>query len=136
MGEKFDWRWHAIQTRSPSFDGVFYFAVLTTGVFCRPSCSSRRPKRENVRFFVTTNEAERAGFRPCLRCKPTQELAAGPGATLVAKAFEFLLGDDIPTIDDLATQLGVSSGHLQKTFKAVLGLSPKEVTDMMRIDNF
>ena len=136
MDEKFDWRWQAVQSRSPSFDGVFYFGVQTTGVFCRPSCSSRSPKRENVRFFVTTSEAERAGFRACLRCKPDQELAVGPGAALVAKAFEFLQGDEIPTIDDLATSLEVSSGHLQKTFKAILGLSPKEVTDMMRIDNF
>ena len=136
MNQNFDWQWTAVQKRSREFDGIFYFAVRTTGVFCRPSCRSRSPKRENVRFFVTPTEAENAGFRACLRCKPEQALTVRPGATLVANAFELLHGDDTPTIDDIAIRLGVSSGHLQKTFKAVLGLSPKEVTDMMRIDNF
>jgi AraC family transcriptional regulator of adaptative response/methylated-DNA-[protein]-cysteine methyltransferase len=136
MDEKFDWRWKAVQNKSPEFDGAFYFGVETTGVFCRPSCSSRSPKRENVRFFVTTSDAERAGFRACLRCKPKQELAPGPAASFVTRAFELLRSDEIPTIDELAARLNVSSGHLQKTFKAVLGLSPKEVTDMMRIENF
>ncbi|MEP7148350.1 MAG: bifunctional DNA-binding transcriptional regulator/O6-methylguanine-DNA methyltransferase Ada [Acidobacteriota bacterium] len=138
MSKQIDWRWSAVQTRNPEFDGVFYFGVETTGVFCRPSCSSRSPKRQNVRFFVTPIEAERAGFRACLRCKPTQEYFLGPAGTLVARAFEILQSetDEIPTIDDLATRLDVSPGHLQKTFKAILGLSPKEVTDIMRIDNF
>src|SRR6185436_1747831 len=136
--EQMDWRWSAVRTRNAEFDGVFYFGVQTTGVFCRPSCSSRSPKRENVRFFITPTDAERAGFRACLRCKPTREYFPGPAARLVARAFEILKSDndEIPTIDELAERLDVSSGHLQKTFKAVLGLSPKEVTDMMRIDNF
>ncbi len=138
LSEHTDWRWTAVQTRNAQFDGVFYFGVETTRVFCRPSCSSRSPKRQNVRFFVTPVDAERAGFRACLRCKPTQEFFPGPAATLVAGAFEILQTetDEVPTIADLATRLNVSPGHLQKTFKAVLGLSPKEVTDIMRIENF
>jgi AraC family transcriptional regulator of adaptative response/methylated-DNA-[protein]-cysteine methyltransferase len=138
MSEQLDWRWMAVRSRNPEFDGVFYFGVQTTGIFCRPSCSSRSPKRENVSFFATPAEAEVAGFRPCLRCKPTREYCPGPAATLVTRAFEILRSDEdeIPTIDDLASRLEVSSGHLQKTFKAVVGLSPKEVTDMMRIENF
>ncbi len=138
MSEQIDWRWKAVQMRSPQFDGVFYFGVKTTGIFCRPSCSSRSPKRQNVSFFVTTIEAERSGFRACLRCKPTQEYFPGPAAMLIASAFQTLHKDpdEVPTIADLATRLDVSPGHLQKTFKAVLGLSPKEVTDIMRIDNF
>lgn len=138
MSEQLDWRWMAVRSRNPEFDGMFYFGVQTTGIFCRPSCSSRSPKRENVSFFATPAEAEVAGFRACLRCKPTREYFPGPAATLVTRAFEILRSDDdeIPTIDDLAGRLGVSGGHLQKTFKAVLGLSPKEVTDMMRIENF
>jgi AraC family transcriptional regulator of adaptative response/methylated-DNA-[protein]-cysteine methyltransferase len=128
----------AVRTRNPEFDGVFYFGVQTTGVFCRPSCSSRSPKRQNVAFFVTAAEAEQAGFRACLRCKPTREYFPRPAAMLVTRAFEILRSDEdeIPAIDELAARLEVSPGHLQKTFKAVLGLSPKEVTDMMRIENF
>ena len=135
--EQTDWRWLAVESKNKSFDGVFYFGVQTTGVFCRPSCSSRRPRPENVSFFVTPTEAERAGFRACLRCKPKQELSPDPAAMLITRAFELLRSDDeIPTIDELAARLEVSSGHLQKTFKAALGLSPKEVTDMMRIESF
>lgn len=137
MNERTDWRWLAVETKNAAFDGVFYFAVQTTGVFCRPSCSSRRPLRQNVSFFITPTDAERAGFRACLRCKPKQELHPGPAAELITRAFEVLHSDDeIPTIDELAARLEVSSGHLQKTFKATLGLSPKEVTDMMRIESF
>ncbi|MEO8573213.1 MAG: bifunctional DNA-binding transcriptional regulator/O6-methylguanine-DNA methyltransferase Ada [Pyrinomonadaceae bacterium] len=138
MSEQTDWRWLAVRSRNPEFDGAFYFGVQTTGIFCRPSCSSRSPKLQNVSFFATAVEAEQAGFRPCLRCTPTQNYFPGPAATLVTRAFEILRSDEgeIPTIDDLARRLEVSGGHLQKTFKAILGLSPKEVTDMMRIENF
>src|SRR5687768_6410490 len=138
MSYQIDWRWLAVQSRNPEFDGLFYFGVQTTGVFCRPSCSSRSPKRQNVTFFTTPAEAARAGFRACLRCKPGSEYFPGPAAMLVMRAFEILRSreDDIPTIDELATLLEASPGHLQKTFKAILGLSPKEVTDMMRIENF
>lgn len=138
MNAGIDWRWLAVRSKNPEFDGVFYFGVQTTGVFCRPSCSSRSPKRQNVTFFVTPTDAMRAGFRACLRCKPTREYFPGPAAILITRAFEILQSDadEIPTIDEMAKRLEVSAGHLQKTFKAVLGLSPKEVTDMMRIENF
>jgi AraC family transcriptional regulator of adaptative response/methylated-DNA-[protein]-cysteine methyltransferase len=138
MDEQLDWQWRAVQAKNAEFDGVFFFGVQTTGIFCRPSCASRTPKRKNVSFFVTPDDAEEAGFRACLRCKPKQELAPGPAATLITRAFDILhdAEDETPTVDEVATRLGVSPGHLQKTFKAVLGLSPKEVTDMMRIENF
>ena len=136
--EQTDWRWRAVETKNREFDGVFYFAVQTTGIFCRPSCSSRPPKRQNVAFFITPAEAENAGFRACLRCKPKNEYQPGAAALLIQKAFELLRSDEIEiaTIDELSTQLEVSTGHLQKTFKAVLGLSPKEVMDMFRMENF
>src|SRR5687767_11172583 len=109
MREQTDWRWLAVRTRNPEFDGVFYFGVQTTGVFCRPSCSSRSPKPQNVTFFLTPTEAEQAGFRACLRCKPTREYFPGPAATLVTRAFEILRSDEdeIPTIDELAARLEV-----------------------------
>lgn len=133
-----DWRWQAVKAKKREFDGVFYFGVQTTGIFCRPSCSSRSPKRENVYFFVTPGEAEKAGFRACLRCQPKSEYFPGAGATLIMRAFELLQSDEMEatTIEELSVLINVSQGHLQKTFKAVLGLSPKEVVDMMRIERF
>jgi AraC family transcriptional regulator of adaptative response/methylated-DNA-[protein]-cysteine methyltransferase len=133
-----DWRWLAVDTRNPEFDGVFCFGVRTTGIFCRPSSSSKRPKRENVSFFDTAIQAEDAGFRACLRCKPKDEYFPGAGAELIARAFRVFSGEEveITTVDSLAASLGVSPGHLQKTFKAVIGMSSKEVIDMTRLENF
>jgi len=133
-----DWRWRAVETKNSEFDGIFYFGVQTTGIFCRPSCSSKTAKRENVSFFATPVAAEKAGFRACLRCKPKNDYFPGAAATLIQNAFEILQSDgmEVPTVDELSNRLGVSPGHLQKTFKAILGISPKEVTDMMRIENF
>jgi AraC family transcriptional regulator of adaptative response/methylated-DNA-[protein]-cysteine methyltransferase len=133
-----DWRWLVLRNRNADFDGMFYFGVRTTGVFCRPSCSSKSPRPENVTFFDTSREAQSAGFRACLRCKPLDERFPGRNAELVAKAFRTLSDPDsgIETIDELSRRLNVSSGHLQKTFRTVLGVSPKEVMDMMRIEDF
>jgi AraC family transcriptional regulator of adaptative response/methylated-DNA-[protein]-cysteine methyltransferase len=131
-----DWQWQVVSTRNSEFDGIFYFGVSSTGIFCRPSCSSRSPKRQNVSFFMTTSEAENAGYRPCLRCKPKDEYFPGPGAAMIGQAFELLRQGEIATVDELSSRLGVSPGHLQKTFKAILGLSPKEVLDMTRIETF
>lgn len=117
---------------------MFYFAVQTTGIFCRPSCSSRTPKKTNVSYFLSTKDAEAAGFRACLRCKPLEASFRGKNAELIERALKLLRDRDkeVATIEELCTELKVSSGHLQKTFKTTLGLSPKEVTDMMRIENF
>jgi AraC family transcriptional regulator of adaptative response/methylated-DNA-[protein]-cysteine methyltransferase len=133
-----DWQWNAVATKNRELDGVFYFGVRTTGIFCRPSCSSRQPKRENVAFFITPRDAESAGFRACLRCKPLDAKATEPAAELIANAFRSLRDSEIEiaTVEDLAGRLNVSSGHLQKTFKNVLGVSPKEALDMFRLENF
>lgn len=138
QSEGTDWRWRAVEAKNSEFDGAFYFGVKTTGIFCRPSCSSRPPKRHNVTFFISPVEAEAAGFRACLRCKPKNSYEPSAAAGLIQKAFEFLRSDEIevPTIEELAAQLDVSTGHLQKTFKGLLGLTPKEVMDMMRMENF
>ena len=133
-----DWRWEAVAAKNRAFDGVFYFGVRTTGVFCRPSCNSRPPKRQNVSFFITPAEAENAGFRACLRCKPQDARFTEPAAELIAGAFRKLRDEEveIATIEDLARSLKVSAGHLQKTFKNMLGVTPKEAMDMMRLENF
>ena len=133
-----DWRWLAVRDKNAAFDGVLYFGVRTTGVFCRPSCSSKPPKPENVSYFASANDAEAVGFRACRRCRPQDEYIPNRNAELVGKALEILQDREveIATIDELSKTLNISTGHLQKTFKAVLGLSPKEVMDMMRIKNF
>jgi len=133
-----DWQWNAVSTKNRALDGVFYFGVRTTGVFCRPSCSSRPPKRENVAFFITPNDAQNAGFRACLRCRPLETKTAEPAAELIANAFRTLQSSEIEiaTVEELAGRLNVSSGHLQKTFKNVIGISPKEALDMFRLENF
>ena len=133
-----DWRWEAVAAKDRAFDGVFYFGVRTTGVFCRPSCNSRPPKRQNVTFFVTPAEAENAGFRACMRCKPQEARFTEPAAELIANAFTKLRDEEfeIANIEDLAKALKVSTGHLQKTFRSLLGVSPKEAMDMMRLENF
>ena len=133
-----DWLWGAVAAKNRAFDGVFYLGVRTTGIYCRPSCSSRPPKRQNVAFFTTPAEAEKAGFRACLRCKPRNARFTEPGAELIADAFRKLRDEEfeIATIEDLAKSLKISTGHLQKTFKTMLGISPKEAMDMMRLENF
>ncbi|MEO6655354.1 MAG: bifunctional DNA-binding transcriptional regulator/O6-methylguanine-DNA methyltransferase Ada [Pyrinomonadaceae bacterium] len=138
QSDAIDWQWLAVETKNQEFDGVFYFGVRTTGIFCRPSCSSKAAKRHNVSFFITPDEAENAGFRACLRCKPNDEYSPGAGAELVMRAFQFLRSDEmeVPTIEELSRHLDVSAGYLQKTFKTMLGLSPKEVVDMMRLEKF
>ena len=133
-----DWRWRAVLDKNRAFDGLLYFGVQTTGIFCRPSCSSRTPKPANVSFFVSTGDAQSAGFRACLRCKPLEAAFQGKNADLIEKAFRSIRDGEreITSIEDLCNELGVSPGHLQKTFKSVLGLSPKEVMDMIRIETF
>ncbi|MFN6962305.1 MAG: bifunctional DNA-binding transcriptional regulator/O6-methylguanine-DNA methyltransferase Ada [Pyrinomonadaceae bacterium] len=133
-----DWRWRAVERKNAALDGVFYFAVRTTGIFCRPSCSSRTPRRENVEFFLTSGDARAAGFRACLRCRPESAGFVSPRSELLARAMRLLANerDEVETVADLCGRLGVSSGHLQRTFKTALGAGPKEVMDMMRIDRF
>jgi len=130
--------WEALTEKDRSFDGVIFFGVRTTGIFCRPSCSSRRPKRENVSFFVTADDAQRAGFRACMRCKPLEAKFTEPSAEIVSKALRVLRNQqiEIASVEDLAAELNVSTGHLQKTFKNTLGISPKETMDMMRLQSF
>ena len=135
---KGDWQYSAVKEKNSAFDGIFYFGVRTTGIFCRPSCSSKTPKQENVSFFGSVDAAKAAGFRPCLRCQPTNVEFSNKNTEMVARAFAALQSDenDIATIDELSGYLKVSTGHLQRVFKDVLGLSPKEVMDNMRIENF
>jgi AraC family transcriptional regulator of adaptative response/methylated-DNA-[protein]-cysteine methyltransferase len=130
--------WEALETRDSHMDGVFFFAVISTGVYCRPSCPSRRPRRENVIFFQRRDAAERAGFRACLRCKPDRERARDAHAELVEKICRYLEQhlDEAVTLDGLSRQLGLSPFHLQRTFKAATGITPRAYADFCRLESF
>src|ERR1700710_2583283 len=121
-----DPRWAAVATRDSAADGSFFYSVRTTGVYCRPSCGARPARPENVDFHATPADAERAGFRPCKRCKPDQPPRAEQVATQVAELCRFIeQAEQPPTLDELAERAGLSSHHLHRLFKQVTGLTPK-----------
>jgi AraC family transcriptional regulator of adaptative response/methylated-DNA-[protein]-cysteine methyltransferase len=125
--------WKALAARDHRFDGRFVFAVTTTGVYCRPSCPARRPRRENVRIFAAAQAAEAAGFRSCRRCHPKSARPA-PAAQLAADARAYIDGhlDEKVTLEELGREVGASPFHLQRTFKRETGLSPREYQDARR----
>lgn len=129
--------WRAVVERDARYDGRFVYGVTSTGVFCRPSCASRRPRRDRVRFFADPAAAERAGFRACKRCHPLAPHAAGR-PSLVTRALARLDGHaDRPLpLAELAAALGCSPYHLQRTFKRAVGLSPREYQDALRQRRF
>lgn len=121
-----DPRWAAVLARDPAADGQFVYAVRTTGVYCRPSCPSRRARPENVVFHPTPADAQRAGFRPCRRCRPDEASLAAQHAATVAELCRFIDGaDELPTLAELARRAGLSTYHLHRVFKAVTGLTPR-----------
>src|SRR5690606_24461058 len=112
-----DLRWQAVQARDLKADGHFVYAVRTTGVYCRPSSSARRPKRENVEFFTSTQAAEAAGYRPSRRAKGDQTSAAASRADVVAQACRLIEASETePNLDQLAAQVGLSPFHFQRLF--------------------
>ena len=116
-------RWRAVQERAVQADGVFFYGVLTTGVFCRPSCSSRRPRRENVVFFDTADEAVAAGYRPCKRCRPGAE---DETRVLLQRACDLLSSDAGAQTREVAEALGLSNGYFQRWFKRELEVTPQQ----------
>src|SRR5712691_10910215 len=129
-----DDKWKAVLSRSDSFDGVFVFAVRSTGIYCRPSCPARRPSKEHVAFFPGSIEAEESGFRPCQRCQPGD---AGPSSKAklvdhVCKYIEAKLQGKL-TLATLSRQVGISPYHFQRTFKRVLGVSPRQYVVARRL---
>ncbi len=121
-----DPRWAAVVARDPVADGRFLYSVRTTGVYCRPSCASRRARPEHVAFHLTSADAERAGFRPCQRCRPDLPPLAEQHATTVASLCRFIENaEQAPSLEALAKQAGLSASHLHRTFKAATGLTPK-----------
>lgn len=126
-------RWDAVQRRERTADGVFYYSVRTTGVYCRPSCGARPARRENVAFHLTCEAAERAGFRPCLRCRPDLPPLAERQAQLVAAACRLIeSSEEEPNLDALAASAGMSRFHFHRVFKAQAGVTPKAYAAAVR----
>jgi AraC family transcriptional regulator of adaptative response/methylated-DNA-[protein]-cysteine methyltransferase len=125
--------WQAVAARDARFDGVFYFGVQSTGIYCRPGCPARRPRRAGVTFFATTGAAQAAGFRACRRCQP--DAAALPRERLVERARRLLDEAEAPlSLAQLAGELGASPGYLQRVFKAATGLSPRQYAAAQRLE--
>lgn len=128
-----DQRWEAVKRRDPTADGAFYFSVATTGVYCRPSCPSRRARRENVDFHATRQDAERAGFRPCKRCRPDETGIAETHTAVIANACRQIeAAEDPPTLETLALAAGMSRYHFHRIFKAVTGVTPNAYASACR----
>ncbi len=127
-------RWQAVVARDALLDGAFVFGVSSTGIFCRPSCPAKRPRRENVRFFDHPLEAEQAGYRACLRCRP-KAVDGNPQSALVRAICRYIERhmEDRLTLSLLSKEFRRSPFHLQRTFKSVLGVSPKAYLDACRL---
>ena len=129
-----DLRWKALASRDAAADGTFVYGVTSTGVYCRPSCPSRRPRADRVRFFDTGTEAKHAGFRACKRCRPDTVGLVQPGIDAVKRASAYLAAhaDQTVTLDRLARVAAMSPHHLQRRFKKIVGLSPREFQSAVR----
>ena len=125
-----DTAWAAFMRRDRAWDGRIFGAVKTTGIYCKPSCPARRPKREHVEFFASGEEAREAGYRSCLRCKPDE---VGRDREAVAKAVKLIeRSEEAPTLDELAAAVGYAPHHFQRMFKRDLGVSPAEYARALR----
>jgi AraC family transcriptional regulator of adaptative response/methylated-DNA-[protein]-cysteine methyltransferase len=119
-------KWAALRARDAQADGSFVYSVRTTGVYCRPSCPARPARPENVAFHATCAEAEAAGFRPCMRCRPNEPALAERQAEAVARACRLIEGcETMPALDDLAKAAGMSPFHFHRVFRKVTGITPK-----------
>ncbi len=127
-------KWQAVLARNTDQDGKFVFAVTSTGIYCRPSCSAKRPKRENVTFFGKPDEAEAAGYRACLRCKPRAATGDSKDALvrMICRYIEQHLDEPV-TLQKLGQEFHLSPFHLQRQFKAALGITPRGYADSCRI---
>ena len=130
-------QWNAVLERDLLWDGVFFFGVRSTGIYCRPSCPSRRPRRDQVRFFSVTNAAEDAGFRPCLRCKPND--VSPPGPVRLVHLVCMLLEQDMggsKTLTNICNHIGVGPRTVQRAFQRTLGVTFQEYVGALRLQSF
>ncbi len=125
-------KWQAVLARDRTADGTFVYAVQTTRIYCRPTCPSKRPKRENALFFGSAGDAENAGFRPCLRCKPNEVSLEQKVVAQLQSLLETRY--PAPTLSELAAEVDLSPSYVQKLFKKVTGLSPKKYANALRAE--
>jgi len=128
--------WQAVRANDARFDGAFVLGVKTTGIYCKPSCRAKLPKRENVDFYASARVAENYGFRACKRCRPGMVNGVDPQVEKILKACEMITGDDLLTLSDLSAAVGLSSYHLQRSFKEIIGISPKKYAEAKRMERF
>ncbi|MEF2966688.1 Ada metal-binding domain-containing protein [Paenibacillus sp. M1] len=130
----FDEKWEKIIACDEKYDGLFYTAVKTTGIYCRPSCRSRKPKRINVEFYDDRKQVENAGFRPCKRCQP--EVEHSPHAGLVRDVISFLINHykQKLVLRDIAAHVGVSPFYLERLFKRETSETPRTYLEKIRVD--
>lgn len=130
----FEEKWAKVIACDATYDGLFYTAVKTTGIYCRPSCRSRKPKKENVDFYMTKQEAETNGFRPCKRCQPEVEHA--PHHALVKQIMAYLVEHYKQPIrlEQIAEHVQMSPFHLERTFTQATGKTPRQQLEQIRID--
>ncbi|MFN6469130.1 MAG: bifunctional DNA-binding transcriptional regulator/O6-methylguanine-DNA methyltransferase Ada [Nostoc sp. SerVER01] len=122
-----DARWVSVVARDPQADSKFYYSVKTTGVYCRPSCAARLARPENVRFHATCKDAEKAGFRPCKRCKPDRDSLKEQQVAKIAIACRLIeKSQEMPSLEQLSKHVALSTYHFHRVFKAITGLTPKE----------
>lgn len=130
-----DDRWQAVLNRDPAADGLLFYSVKTTGVYCRPSCPARLALRSNVQFHTSCQAAEAAGFRPCLRCKPDQAGQQDRHAAIVTRVCRLIeQSEAIPSLEELSTAVDLSPFHLHRLFKAQTGLTPRKYAAACRND--
>jgi AraC family transcriptional regulator of adaptative response/methylated-DNA-[protein]-cysteine methyltransferase len=128
-----DARWEAVTQRNQAADNLFFYSVRTTGVYCRPSCPARLARRENVVFYRTPEEAERAGYRPCKRCRPKEQSVHAAQTDIVTKACQLIVAaEQPPTLAVLAEAVGMSPWHFHRVFKSLTGLTPKDYASAHR----
>lgn len=130
----FEEMWEKIIACDKTYDGIFYTAVKTTKIYCRPSCRSRKPKKINVEFYHDITEVEKAGFRPCKRCQP--EVEHSPHTALVRKVTTFLISNykQKLTLEDIANYVGISPYHLERVFKQATSETPRTYLEKIRVD--
>jgi len=130
----FDEMWARIMACDSSYDGLFYTAVKTTGIYCRPSCRSRKPKKVNVEFYLHVDDAETAGYRACKRCRPENEHS--PNVGVVREVKEFLIRHHKQKLElkDIAQHVGLSAYHLDRLFKQETSVTPRVFLEKIRMD--
>lgn len=130
--------WQSVLAKDARFVGIFVYGVRSTGIYCKPTCPSRRPGREQVAFFQTCEAAEAEGFRACLRCQPRVDEARDPRVEMVLRVCHAIEArvDAAPSLEELGQQLNVSPQHLQRTFKNITGITPRQYVAAHRLKKF